>query len=157
MLATFLLGLPSAVAALTHPEEPPANSTFHNPIFPGFHPDPSCIFVPDWDDTYFCAASSFNAFPGLPIHASKDLRDWRLAGYALNREEQLPRLAETNRSTSGIWAPTLRYEDGVFWIFTTLVDDEKEQDDASRWDNVRGGHDPSPFLHGSTLGRLTGV
>lgn len=74
-------------------------------------------------------------------------------GYALNRPEQLPRLAETNRSTryghakrwmdwgltagSGIWAPTLRYEDDTFWIFTTLVDDEKEDADASRWDNVR--------------------
>ena len=84
MLATLFLalGLSSAVSAQTHPEEPPAaaNSTFHNPIFPGFHPDPSCVFVPEWDDTYFCAASSFNAFPGLPIHASKDLRDWRLAG-----------------------------------------------------------------------------
>ena len=84
MLATLLtLGLASAVSARVpagdrHP--PGRNSTFHNPIFPGFHPDPSCIFVPEWDDTYFCAASSFNAFPGLPIHASKDLRDWRLIG-----------------------------------------------------------------------------
>ncbi|SPN99011.1 related to beta-xylosidase [Cephalotrichum gorgonifer] len=141
------------------------NSTYYNPIFPGFHPDPSCVFVPEWDDTYFCAASSFNAFPGLPIHASKDMRDWRLIGYGLNRPEQLPRLAETNRSTSGIWAPTLRYENGKFWIFTTLVDDEKPQDDASRWDNIIfsakdpfdplswseavhfefEGYDPSPF------------
>jgi len=57
-----------------------ANSTYYNPIFPGFHPDPSCIFVPEWDDTFFCAASSFNAFPGIPIHASKDLKNWRLIG-----------------------------------------------------------------------------
>lgn len=56
------------------------NSTYFNPIFPGFHPDPSCIFVPEWDDTFFCAASSFNAFPGIPIHASKDLKNWRLIG-----------------------------------------------------------------------------
>ena len=56
------------------------NSTYYNPIFPGFHPDPSCIFVPEWDDTFFCAASSFNAFPGVPIHASKDLKNWRLIG-----------------------------------------------------------------------------
>ncbi|KAL2114482.1 hypothetical protein VUR80DRAFT_5967 [Thermomyces stellatus] len=170
MLTTLLLalGLSSAVSGQEYPDEPPvaaANSTFYNPIFPGFHPDPSCIFVPEWDDTYFCAASSFNAFPGLPIHASKDLRDWRLIGYALNRPEQLPRLAETNRSTSGIWAPTLRYEDDTFWIFTTLVDDEKEDADASRWDNIIfsakdpfdplswsepthfefEGYDPSPF------------
>lgn len=86
MLTTLLLALglsSAAVLGQEYPEEPPAaaaNSTFYNPIFPGFHPDPSCIFVPEWDDTYFCAASSFNAFPGLPIHASKDLGDWRLIG-----------------------------------------------------------------------------
>lgn len=75
------------------------NSTYYNPILPGFHPDPSCIFVPEHDDTFFCASSSFNAFPGIPIHASKDLQNWRLVGHVLNRREQLPRLAETNRST----------------------------------------------------------
>lgn len=57
-----------------------ANTTYYNPILPGFHPDPSCIFVPDWNNTYFCASSSFNAFPGLPIHASKDLQNWKLIG-----------------------------------------------------------------------------
>lgn len=57
-----------------------ANSTYLNPILPGFHPDPSCIFVPDWDDTFFCATSSFNAFPGIPLHASKDLQNWKLIG-----------------------------------------------------------------------------
>ncbi|KEZ38838.1 hypothetical protein SAPIO_CDS10883 [Scedosporium apiospermum] len=142
-----------------------ANSTYYNPIFPGFHPDPSCIFVPEWDDTFFCAASSFNAFPGIPIHASKDLKNWRLIAHVLNRPEQLPRLAETNRSTSGIWAPTLRYHDDAFWLFTTLVDDDRPQEDASRWDNIFfkaedpfdplswseaihfefEGYDPSPF------------
>ena len=52
---------------------PVQNKTFNNPLLPGFHPDPSCIFVPEWDDTFFCATSSFNAFPGIPIFASKDL------------------------------------------------------------------------------------
>ena len=49
----------AALGALAH------NSTFQNPILPGFHPDPSCIFVPDWDDTFFCASSSFLVFPGF--------------------------------------------------------------------------------------------
>ncbi|KAI0906031.1 glycosyl hydrolase [Ustulina deusta] len=120
-------------AALARP-----NSTYTNPILPGFHPDPSCIFVPEWDDTFFCASSTFNAFPGIPLHASKDLQNWKLIGHVLNRNEQLPRLAETNRSTSGIWAPTLRYNEKteVFWLVTTLVDDDKDAYDASRWDNV---------------------
>ncbi|KAK1479387.1 beta-xylosidase [Colletotrichum tamarilloi] len=57
-----------------------SNSTFYNPIIPGFHPDPSCIFVPEWNDTFFCASSSFNAFPGIPLHASRDLQNWKLVG-----------------------------------------------------------------------------
>ncbi|KZL87803.1 glycoside hydrolase family 43 protein [Colletotrichum incanum] len=57
-----------------------SNSTFYNPIIPGFHPDPSCIFLPEWDETFFCASSSFNAFPGIPLHASKDLQNWKLIG-----------------------------------------------------------------------------
>ncbi|KUI69714.1 Non-reducing end alpha-L-arabinofuranosidase [Cytospora mali] len=141
------------------------NSTFYNPILPGFHPDPSCIFVPEWNETFFCASSSFNAFPGIPIHASKDLQNWKLIGNVLNREEQLPRLAYTNSSTSGIWAPGIRYHNGTFWVTTTLVDDDRPRNDSSRWDNVIfksddpfdssswtnavsfnfTGYDPSPF------------
>ncbi|KAF4781077.1 hypothetical protein HER10_EVM0006843 [Colletotrichum scovillei] len=113
-----------------------SNSTFYNPIIPGFHPDPSCIFVPEWNNTFFCASSSFNAFPGIPLHASRDLQNWKLVGHVLNRKEQLPRLVETNRSTSGIWAPTLRYHDDTFWLVTTLVDDDRDVADASRWDNI---------------------
>ncbi|KAK1841610.1 glycoside hydrolase family 43 protein [Colletotrichum chrysophilum] len=60
-----------------------SNSTFYNPAIPGFHPDPSCTFVPEWDNTFFCASSSFNAFPGIPLHASKDLQNWKLIAMLL--------------------------------------------------------------------------
>lgn len=96
-LAPLLLGL--SASALAFPGGRSRNSTIRNPIFPGFYPDPSCIYVPEWDETFFCASSSFNAFPGIPIHASKDLQNWKLIGHVLNRREQLPRLVETNRST----------------------------------------------------------
>ncbi|KAF8205743.1 glycosyl hydrolase [Mycena galopus ATCC 62051] len=121
----------------------------HNPILPGFHPDPSCIFVSDWNDTFFCASSSFNAFPGIPIHATQDLRNWRLIGNALSRAEQLPTFREAGEArfffafprltsrcgsggTSGIWAPTLRYHDGEFFILTTLVFDKMLINDTAR-------------------------
>ncbi|KAF3762049.1 family 43 glycoside hydrolase [Cryphonectria parasitica EP155] len=126
------------------------NSTFYNPILPGFHPDPSCTFVPEWNETFFCASSSFNAFPGIPVHASKDLQNWKLIGNVLNREEQLPTLAYTNSSTSGIWAPTIRYNNGTFWLVTTLVfDDTRPANDSSRWDNIifksTNPYDPSSW------------
>ncbi|KAI0477346.1 glycosyl hydrolase [Xylariaceae sp. FL0804] len=146
MLAALLAAAVIAPTAAASSSQAP-NSTFSNPILPGFHPDPSCIFVPEWDRTFFCASSSFNAFPGIPLHASRDLQNWKLVGHVLNRPEQLPRLVETNRSTrhatgagpgpnSGIWAPTIRYHDGTFWVVTTLVDDDRAEDDPSRWDNV---------------------
>src|SRR5690606_31388370 len=85
-----------------------ANSTYQNPILPGFHPDPSCVFVEALNSTFFCATSSFLAFPGLPIYASRDLRSFKHISSALSRPSQLPQLATTIRSTSGVWAPTLR-------------------------------------------------
>ncbi|KUJ07197.1 uncharacterized protein LY89DRAFT_767043 [Mollisia scopiformis] len=112
-----------------------ANSTYHNPMLPGFHPDPSCIFVPDWENTFFCASSSFLVFPGIPIHASRDLRSWKLISNALNRPEQLPGLNTAKRATSGIWAPTLRYRDGTFYLVTTLVYDDYPQNASNRFDN----------------------
>ncbi|KAF2178212.1 glycoside hydrolase family 43 protein [Zopfia rhizophila CBS 207.26] len=109
---------------------------FYNPIVPGFHPDPSCIFVPEHDDTFYCASSSFNVFPGIPIHASKDLTTWRLISNALNRPSQLPGLAISNGSTSGIWTPALRQHNGTFYLVTTLVHDKRAPEDPSRWDNI---------------------
>ena len=58
-------------------------------------------------------------------------------GHALNREEQLPNFAKTRSSTSGIYAPAIRYHDGMFYLMTTLVHDKMPQDDPARWDNVR--------------------
>lgn len=99
MRLTLFTLLSSLVTCISASSKPGGNITILNPILPGFHPDPSCIFVAEWDDTFFCASSSFNAFPGIPIHASKDLQTWKLIGHVLNRPEQLPKLAETNRST----------------------------------------------------------
>ncbi|KAG4415262.1 hypothetical protein IFR04_011619 [Cadophora malorum] len=112
------------------------HSTYLNPILPGFHPDPSCIFVPELDDTYFCASSSFLVFPGIPIHASKDLRSWKLISNALSRPSQLSLLNTTKRATSGIWASTLRYHDGTFYIFTTHVFDDYPKNATNRFDNL---------------------
>ncbi|KAI5372764.1 hypothetical protein J4E82_008551 [Alternaria postmessia] len=100
-----------------------------------FHPDPSCIFH-QLDETFYCASSSFNVFPGIPIHASKDLTNWRLVGHALNRESQLPVLAESIGSTSGIWAPALRFHNDTFYLLTTMVHDKRADNDSSRWDNI---------------------
>ncbi|KAI1379568.1 beta-xylosidase [Hypoxylon crocopeplum] len=125
-LLTLLLHLGGASAQ---------NSTFQNPIISGFHPDPSCIFVPEFEDTWFCASSSFLAFPGLPIHASKDLVHWKHVSNAFSRADQLPGMAFLPKATSGIYAPTLRFREGIFYLMTTLVNQQLPRVNDSRWDN----------------------
>ncbi|KAF3806749.1 Non-reducing end alpha-L-arabinofuranosidase BoGH43A [Colletotrichum gloeosporioides] len=111
------------------------NSTILNPILPGFYPDPSCIFVKELDKTFFCASSSFLTFPGIPITTSKDLQNWTLIGHAFSRRNQLPEFASPITEVGGIWAPTLRYNNGTFFLTTTLVLDYLPENDSSRWRN----------------------
>ena len=93
---------------------------FINPIIPGAHPDPSICRV---GDDYYIVNSSFEYFPGLPIHHSKDLVNWELIGHGLHREEQCSgamNLVDV-QSDGGIHAPTIRYNKGIFYIITTNV------------------------------------
>ncbi|KAK4444781.1 Non-reducing end alpha-L-arabinofuranosidase BoGH43A [Podospora aff. communis PSN243] len=107
LLLPFLPLLPLSLAV---------NSTFTNPILPGWHSDPSCIYhAPSL--TFFCAVSTFIAFPGLPIYASQDLINWKLISHVWNRESQIPGLSwGTPGQQDGMYAPTLRYHDGEFWV-----------------------------------------
>lgn len=69
--------------------------------------------------------------------------NWKLVSNAISRPEQLPDLAITNKSTSGIWAPALRYHEGTFYILSTLVFDDQPQTNFSRWENfVLASTDP---------------
>src|SRR5512136_251570 len=90
--------------------------TIRNPILPGFNPDPSIVRV---GDDYYIATSTFEWFPGVQIHHSRDLRHWRLLGRALNRVSQLDMRGCQN--SGGIWAPCLTYADGLFWLIYTNV------------------------------------
>lgn len=88
----------------------------HNPIIPGFNPDP-CICRSG--DDYYIATSTFEWFPGVPIYQSRDLVHWRLCAHALTRVSQLD-LAGAPPS-GGIWAPCLSFADGKFWLIYTVV------------------------------------
>ncbi|KAL4880848.1 glycosyl hydrolase [Aspergillus karnatakaensis] len=99
------------------------NSTFTNPILPGWHSDPSCTFVPEEDNTFFCATSSFLTFPGTPIYASKDLINWKLVSHVVTRRSQVPEIGNSTSQTQqdGLWAPTIRYRKGKFYLLTSYV------------------------------------
>ncbi len=89
---------------------------FTNPILPGFYPDPSICRV---GGDYFLVNSSFEYFPGVPIFHSRDLRHWRQIGHCLTRPSQLP--LQGVGASGGIFAPTIRHHDGVFYMITTNV------------------------------------
>jgi xylan 1,4-beta-xylosidase len=87
-----------------------------NPILPGFNPDPSIVRV---DDDYYIATSTFEWFPGVQIHHSRDLIHWRLLWRPLVRPSQLNMLGDPD--SCGIWAPCLTHADGLFHLIYTDV------------------------------------
>ncbi|MDF2869101.1 MAG: glycoside hydrolase 43 family protein [Anaerocolumna sp.] len=87
-----------------------------NPILKGFHPDPSIIRV---GEDYYLATSTFEWWPGVRIHHSKDLINWELLTYPLNRVSQLD-LRGVGPS-QGIWAPCLTYCDNTYFLVYTVV------------------------------------
>jgi xylan 1,4-beta-xylosidase len=88
--------------------------TYRNPVLPGFHPDPSIVRVGEW---FYLVNSSFALFPGVPIYRSLDVVHWEPLGHVLDRDSQLP-LADAE-SWAGIWAPTIRYHAGTYYVITT--------------------------------------
>ena len=88
----------------------------HNPILKGFNPDPSVVRV---GDDYYIATSTFEWYPGVQIHHSRDLVHWQLLTRPLDRAEQLDMIG--NPPSGGIWAPCLTYSDQRFWLVYTDV------------------------------------
>lgn len=87
------------------------------PVIGGFHPDPSICRV---GEDYYVATSSFEYFPGIPIHHSTDLRTWTLIGHVLDRPGQLE-LPDRIAPSAGVYAPTLRHHNGLFYLITTVI------------------------------------
>ncbi|MCK9479245.1 MAG: glycoside hydrolase family 43 protein [Firmicutes bacterium] len=95
-------------------------NVIHNPILKGFFPDPSIIRV---GEDYYIANSTFEWFPGVVLHHSKDLKNWRLIGHALTETSQLNLLGE--RPSCGVWAPCLSHDNNTFFLVYTDVKNRK--------------------------------
>ncbi len=96
-----------------------------NPILPGFYPDPSICRK---GEDYYLVTSTFEYYPGIPVFHSRDLVHWEQIGHVLDRPEQLA-LDGLNPSR-GIYASSIFYHEGRFYVITTLVGN------APYWDNV---------------------
>ena len=126
------------------------NGRFQNPILFADYSDPDVIRV---GDTYFMTASSFNYTPGLPILVSRDLVNWKLVNYALKNipEERFA----IPRHSQGVWAPSVRYHEGMFYIYYGMPDEGyfvvRTKDPYGEWDEPvcvlpgKGLIDPCPF------------
>ncbi len=124
-----------------------------NPIRKGFYPDPSLCRV---GNTYYCVHSSFGCAPGIPVFRSQNLVEWEQIGHALVREDQL-RLKGAEIS-GGIYAPTIRYHKGIFYITATNVTighsfyitaEKAEGPWSDPWDLKNApGIDPSLYFEG---------
>ncbi len=123
---------------------------YNNPVIKGFYPDPSVCKV---NNTFYLVCSSFQYFPGVPIFKSKDLINWKQIGHCLTRKSQI-QLDQVN-SSGGVFAPTIRYNNGRFYMVTT---NETEQKNFYVWTNniygewsepifvEQGGIDPSLYF-----------
>jgi xylan 1,4-beta-xylosidase len=87
-----------------------------NPILRGFNPDPSIARA---GDDYYIATSTFEWFPGVQIHHSRDLANWTLAARPLRRATQLDMRGDPD--SCGVWAPDISWSDGCFWLIYTDV------------------------------------
>ncbi|MEV4745706.1 glycoside hydrolase family 43 protein [Streptosporangium sp. NPDC049248] len=135
---------------------------YANPVIPGFHPDPSVCRV---GADHYLVTSSFEWFPGVPIFHSRDLVHWRQLGHVLDRPSQLD--LDGVRPSGGIYAPTLRYHDGVFYMITTLMDEPGNflvtaTDPAGPWSDPvwfpdTRGFDPSLFFDDDGRAWMTGT
>ncbi len=96
------------------------NGTFTNPLFYEEFSDPDLIRV---GEDYYLTGTTMHTMPGLPVLHSKDLVNWRLLGYVFDRLDLGPAFRLEDRKEiygQGIWAPSFRYHDGVFHIFTNV-------------------------------------
>lgn len=91
-------------------------TSIQNPILRGFHPDPSIIRV---GEDYYIATSTFEWWPGVRLHHSRDLKNWEQIEYPLSRISQLD--LRGVGASQGIWAPCLTYDQGTFYLVYTVV------------------------------------
>lgn len=96
------------------------NGTFTNPIFNDEFSDPDIIRV---GDDYYMTGTTMHVMPGLPVLRSRDLVNWELLGYAFDRLDMGPEYRFQDGKDAygaGIWAPTIRFHNGTFYIFSNI-------------------------------------
>jgi len=117
-----------------------------NPLISGFSPDPSIILA---DGAYYLATSTFEYLPGIPVYRSTDLVTWTHIGNVVTRPEQVS--VDDVPTGGGVWAPTIRYREGVFYVIVTIAM-------SPRGCVVFTATDPAgPWSDGTTIDGVDGI
>ncbi len=123
---------------------------YNNPVVKGFYPDPSVCAA---NGKFYMVCSSFQYFPGVPLFESDDLVNWQQIGYVLTRASQV--MLHKINSSGGVFAPTIRYNNGRFYMVTTNNTTHQNfyvytDDIYGEWSEPiyvdQGGIDPSLFF-----------
>ena len=133
-------------------DQPAGPGTYRNPVLAGFYPDPSITQV---DGKFYLVNSTFTFFPGIPVFESRDLVHWHQIGNVIDRPRELN--FDNKDVSRGIFAPTIRYNKGLFYLITTAVDAGGNEvfvakNPAGPWSDpfllpsLEGGIDPSLFF-----------
>ncbi len=129
----------------------PQAGQYRNPVLSGFYPDPS---ITEGEDAYYLVTSTFAYFPGIPVFRSTDLVNWEQVGNVIDRPGMLD--FDGLGLSRGVFAPTIEYEDGTYYVANTCVDCGGNfivtaEDPAGPWSDPIwlpevGGIDPSVFF-----------
>jgi alpha-N-arabinofuranosidase len=132
-------------------EQPLPPGGYRNPVLAGFHPDPAITRA---NGRYYLVSSTFTFFPGIPVFESEDLVHWKQIGNVIDRPGQLD--FDGLGVSRGVFAPTIEFHDGVFYVLNTAVDSggnfiATATDPAGPWSDpiwlpTIGGIDPSIFF-----------
>ncbi|MCB9283858.1 MAG: glycosyl hydrolase 43 family protein [Lewinellaceae bacterium] len=127
------------------------DGTYRNPIIHADYSDPDVVRV---GEDFFMTASSFNCAPALPILHSKDLVNWEIINHVFTQQPPTDIFAQPQHG-NGVWAPSIRFHDGWFYIFYGDPDFGiymcKTRDPAGPWEaphlvrEAKGWIDPCPF------------
>jgi len=133
------------------------DGTYKNPIIHADYSDPDVVRV---GDDFYMTASSFNAVPGLPILHSNDLVNWQIVNYAIHELEPKHLFARPQHG-SGVWAPSIRYHDGEFYIYYGDPDHgiymTRAKDPTGDWSKPRLIKEAKGWIDPCPSGMMTGT
>ena len=92
------------------------NGTYTNPVVRADIPDPDVIRV---GDTYYMVSTTMVHFPGATILKSKDMVNWEYCANPLEKlldDDRYNLRNGQNFYSKGMWACSMKYHDGKFYI-----------------------------------------